>query len=128
MQGRELSEHPSMSSPSVFVGIDVSLQRLDVAIGDAPLEAFDNDDAGVIALCQRLSSFACELIVLEATGGYEALAVASLAAAGLPVRVMNPRQIRDFAKSAGVLAKTDALDARVLRLYAERIRPAVFAH
>ena len=117
-----------MSSPSVFVGIDVSSQRLDIAIGDDLLESFGNDDAGVIALSQRLSAVGCELIVLEATGGYEALAVATLAGAGLPVRVINPRQVRDFAKATGLLAKTDALDARLLRQFAERIRPVVLPH
>jgi transposase len=117
-----------MSSSSVYVGIDVSLQRLDVAIGDDALEWFGNDDAGVVALCQRLSTVHCELIVLEATGGYEALAVATLAGAGLPVRVINPRQVRNFAKATGLLAKTDALDARLLRQFAERIRPAVLPH
>jgi transposase len=117
-----------MSSPSVYVGIDVSSQRLDVAIGDEPLESFDNDDAGVITLCERLRAVNCELIVLEATGGYEALAVATLASAGLPVRVINPRQVRDFAKATGLLAKTDALDARLLRQFAERIRPVVLPH
>lgn len=117
-----------MSSSLVYVGIDVSSQRLDVAIGDDSLESFDNDDAGVMALCQRLSAVSCELIVLEATGGYEALAVASLAGAGLPVRVINPRQVRDFAKATGLLAKTDALDARLLRQFAERIRPVVLPH
>ena len=117
-----------MSIPSIYVGIDVSSQRLDVAISDDPVESFANDDAGVVALCQRLSVVSCELIVLEATGGYEALAVATLAGAGLPVRVINPRQVRDFAKATGLLAKTDALDARLLRQFAERIRPVVLPH
>jgi len=117
-----------MSIPSMYVGIDVSSQRLDVAISDDPVESFANDDAGVVALCQRLSVVSCELIVLEATGGYEALAVATLAGAGLPVRVINPRQVRDFAKATGLLAKTDALDARLLRQFAERIRPVVLPH
>jgi transposase len=117
-----------MPIPSIYVGIDVSSQRLDVAIGDDPVESFANDDAGVVALCQRLSVVSCELIVLEATGGYEALAVAMLAGAGLPVRVINPRQVRDFAKATGLLAKTDALDARLLRQFAERIRPVVLPH
>jgi len=117
-----------MSGESIFVGIDVSSQRLDVAIGDDPLESFGNDDAGVVALSQRLSAIGCELIVLEATGGYEALLVATLAGAGLPVRVINPRQARDFAKAMGLLAKTDALDAKLLRLFAERIRPVVLPH
>jgi transposase len=118
----------SVSGSAVFVGIDVSGQRLDVAIGNGPIEAFSNDDAGVNALCQRLSALACELIVLEATGGHEALTVATLAAAGLPVRLLNPRQVRDFARATGLLAKTDALDAHVLRDFAERIRPVVVAH
>lgn len=117
-----------MESPSVFVGIDVSSQRLDVAIGDDPPESFGNDDAGVVALSQRLSAVGCELIVLEATGGFEALLVATLAGAGLPVRVINPRQARDFAKAMGLLAKTDALDARLLRQFAERIRPVLLPH
>jgi transposase len=117
-----------MPMPLIYVGIDVSSQRLDVAIGDDPVESFGNDDAGVIALCQRLSGVSCELIVLEATGGYEALAVATLAGGGLPVRVINPRQVRDFAKATGLLAKTDALDARLLRQFAERIRPVVLPH
>lgn len=115
----------SVPSTGVFVGIDVSAKRLDVAIGVDVIETLTNDDAGVSALCTRLKAFACELIVLEATGGYEALAVASLAAAGLPVRMINPRQVRDFARASGILAKTDHLDARVLRDFAERIRPVV---
>lgn len=115
----------SVASSAVFVGIDVSAKRLDVAIGSGALEAFANDDAGVTALCTRLAALTCELIVLEATGGYEALAVATLAGAGLPVRVINPRQVRDFARATGTLAKTDRLDARVLRDFAERIRPVV---
>jgi transposase len=118
----------SVPSSAVFVGIDVSGERLDVALGDAAIEAFGNDDAGVTELCRRLRALPCELIVLEATGGHEALAVATLAAAGLPVRMVNPRQVRDFARATGLLAKTDALDARVLRDFAERIRPAVLAH
>jgi transposase len=116
-----------MSVPvsAVFVGIDVSAKRLDVSIDAATIETFANDDAGVASLCIRLTVLACELIVLEATGGYEALAVATLAGAGLPVRVINPRQVRDFARATGLLAKTDQLDARVLQCFAERIRPVV---
>jgi transposase len=66
-----------------------------------------------------------KLIVLEATGGYELLVVSALAAAQLPVVVVNPRQVRDFARATGQLAKTDAIDADVLALFAERVRPAV---
>jgi transposase len=115
----------SDSKSPVFVGIDVSAKRLDVAVDRAAVESFTNEDAGIEALCRRLNALNCELIVLEATGGYEALVVASLAAAGLPVRVLNPRQVRDFARATGLLAKTDRLDAQVLREFAERLRPVV---
>ena len=115
----------SDSKSPIFVGIDVSAKRLDVAVDRAAVESFTNEDAGIAALCRRLNALSCELIVLEATGGYEALVVASLAAAGLPVRVLNPRQVRDFARATGLLAKTDRLDAQVLREFAERLRPVV---
>jgi transposase len=117
-----------LASTSGFVGIDVSARRLDVAIDTDSIESFGNDDGGVTALCEQLRTRPCILIVVEATGGYEALVVASLAAVGLPVRVINPRQVRDFARATGVLAKTDRLDAHVLRLFAERIRPVLLPH
>ncbi len=82
-----------------------------------------NDDAGICDLVTRAQALAPTLIVLEATGGYEAAVVAALAAAQLPVVVANPRQVRDFAKATGQLAKTDALDAHVVALFAERVRP-----
>ena len=83
-----------------------------------------NDGAGVQELVSRLVPLAPTLIVLEATGGFEAAAVAAIASAGLPVVVANPRQVRDFAKACGRLAKTDAIDARILARFAERVRPA----
>jgi transposase len=83
-----------------------------------------NDEAGIRELVTRSQGPAPPLIVLEATGGYEAVLVAALAAAGLPVVVANPRQVRDFAKATGQAAKTDAIDAQVLALFAERVRPA----
>jgi transposase len=82
-----------------------------------------NDDEGIRGLVERCQAGAPALIVLEATGGYEAALVAALATAGLPVVVANPRQVRDFAKATGTLAKTDAIDAQVLALFAERVRP-----
>jgi transposase len=115
----------STATSPVFVGIDVSAKQLDVALAADSLTTFANDDAGIATLCARLQTLTCELIVIEATGGYEALVVASLAGAGLPVRVINPRQVRDFARATGLLAKTDRLDAQVLRQFAERIRPVV---
>jgi transposase len=107
-----------------FAGIDVSKTALDVALrpsGDAWRSA--NDAAGIAELVARLQPLAPQLIVLEATGGLERLAVTALALAGLPVAVVNPRQVRDFAKASGRLAKTDALDAAALAHFAEALRP-----
>jgi transposase len=112
-----------MTAPEVFVGIDVSKDRLDIATraGEAFSEA--NDPAGHAALVARLRPMGVALVVLEATGGLELPAAAALAAAGIPAAVVNPRQARDFAKAAGRLAKSDALDAAVLAHFAEAIRP-----
>jgi transposase len=108
----------------VTVGIDVAKARLDVAVRPtgAQWEA-PNDEAGVAALVARLAALAPALVVLEATGGLERLAAAEVAAAGLPVAVVNPRQVRDFAKAVGQLAKTDALDAALLARFGEAVRP-----
>jgi transposase len=110
----------------MFVGIDVAKAELVVAVrpsGERWTEA--NDEAGVQAMAERLRGLGPELIVCEATGGYELLAVGALLGAGLPVVVVNPRQVRDFARATGELAKTDRLDAEVLGLFADRVRPAV---
>ena len=109
---------------SGFVGIDVSKAQLDVAIrpGSERLSVA-NSDAGIAELKKRLCELEPELIVLEATGGYQSAAVLGLGLAKLTVAVVNPRQVRDFAKAMGRLAKTDLLDAEVLALFAERIRP-----
>ncbi len=109
-----------------FVGIDVSKAVLDVAVrpaGDAWSVA--NSPEGIAQLVDRLREIAPKLIVLEASGGLERRAIAALAGARLPVVAVNPRQVRDFAKATGRLAKTDAIDAEVLALFAERIRPEV---
>ena len=120
----DTQEHAAAAA-TIFVGIDVSKAALDVALrpgGESWRCA--NDEAGIAAeLVGRLRSLVPRLIVLEATGGLERLAVAALALAGLPVAVVNPRQVRDFAKATGQLAKTDALDAAVLAHFAEAIRP-----
>jgi len=108
----------------VFVGIDVSKARLDVALGAAgELLSVEHEPRAIAALVKRLLQVRPARVVLEATGGLETTAVAELGAAGLPVVVVNPRQVRDFARATGQLAKTDALDARMLALFAERIRP-----
>jgi transposase len=107
-----------------FLGIDVSKARLD-GHGRPDGSAFTepNDEGGVAAVVVRLTALAPALVVLEATGGLEAPLAAALAAAGVPVAVVNPRQVRDFAKATGKRAKTDALDAAVLAHFAEAIRP-----
>jgi transposase len=107
-----------------FVGIDVAKDRLDVHVrpsGEAFSVARDGD--GLAALVGRLERLAARLVVLEATGGFEIAVAAAVAGAGLPLAVVNPRQIRDFARATGRLAKTDALDAEAIALFAERIRP-----
>ena len=110
----------------INVGIDVAKEELVVAVlpsGESFTEV--NDERAVMRLVKRLSALRCERIVLEASGGYETLVVGALAAAGLPVAVVNPRQVRDFARAIGQLAKTDPLDARVIALYGERIQPPI---
>jgi transposase len=108
-----------------YVGIDVAKARLDVAVrpsGEQWVSA--TDPASLDELVGRLQKLQPELIVLEATGGREGAVVAALAAAGLPVAVVNPRQVRDFARAIGQLAKTDVLDAQVLAHFAQVIHPA----
>jgi transposase len=108
-----------------FVGIDVSKQRLDVALHGSQTRSWsvNHTEPGIRALVQELSELAPTLVVLEATGGLEVALVAALAAAGVRLAVINPRQVRDFARATGELAKTDEIDARILALFAERIRP-----
>jgi transposase len=87
--------------------------------------AVPNDELGIDTLVTRLKGVSPSLVVLEATGSFEAPLVASLVAAGLPVVVINPRQVRDFARATGRLAKTDRIDALLLSRFAETVRPAV---
>lgn len=109
-----------------FVGIDVAKAQLDVAVdGMEAVERVANDAGGITAVVHRLQRTVPTLVVLEATGGYELALVAALGIAGLPVVVVNPRQVRDFAKATGQLAKTDRIDARILARFAAVIRPAV---
>lgn len=111
------------AAPS-FVGIDVSKDRLDVHLRPSGRAfAVTRDGKGLEQLVDDLRTLAPALIVLEATGGFEIVVAAALAGAALPLAVVNPRQIRDFARATGRLAKTDALDAQVIALFAERIRP-----
>ena len=112
----------------MFVGIDVAKAELVISImPSAERFTVDNDERGVRTLVERLRAVRPALIVLEATGGYELLGVAALASAALPVVVVNPRQVRDFAKATGQLAKTDRIDADILARFADVVRPAVRA-
>jgi transposase len=114
-----------MAPTPVTVGIDVAKAHLDVAVRPSGEQwQAPNDEGGAAALVARLAPLGPALVVLEATGGLERLAAAALAAAGLPVAVVNPRQVRDFAKAVGQLAKTDALDAQLLARFADAVRPA----
>ena len=109
-----------------FVGIDVSKNTLDLRIepaGEAMHVAYD--DQGIAQVCRRLVEALPTLIVMEATGGLETRLAGELAAKGLPVAVINPRQARDFAKASGQLAKTDKVDAAILCAFARAIRPAI---
>jgi len=109
-----------------FVGLDVSKQQLDVAIFPTGKSfSCSNSYAGHKKLVQRLRRLKPALIVLEASGGYESAAARALAQADLPVTVVNPRRVRDFAKATGELAKTDKIDAAVLALFADKLRPQV---
>jgi transposase len=110
---------------SIYAGIDVSGSHLDLATTVGALARCAYDDAGVAAVVGHCVTLQPTLIIIEATGGLERGIVAALALAGLPVVVVNPRQVRDFAKSMGQLAKTDRIDARMLALFGERIRPEV---
>jgi transposase len=108
----------------VYVGVDVAKDRLDVHVRPSG-EAFavPRDSEGLAALIERLRALTPALVVLEATGGFEVTVAASVGSAGVPLAVVNPRQIRDFARATGVLAKTDALDAAVIARFAEAVRP-----
>jgi transposase len=112
-----------MTNTLVFVGIDVSKAQLDIALRPEGRFAVSNDDAGVAQVVERLRAVSPALVVLEATGGLELPLTGALAAAGVPVVVVNPRHVRDFAKATGKLAKTDALDAQMLAHFAEIMRP-----
>jgi len=110
----------------VYVGIDIAKATLDIAVRPTGVAwQIANDGDSLPALVTRLRDLAPVSIILEATGGYEVPVVTALAAAGLPVVVVNPRQVRDFAKALGRLAKTDGIDAAVLALFGERIQPPV---
>lgn len=113
-----------MDAASQCVGIDVSKGTLDLHVRPSDQRwTCANDEAGIRDVVERLRAVAPTRIVLEATGGYEVAVVSALAAAALPVLVVNPRPVRDFAKATGQLAKTDRLDAAILARFAEQVQP-----
>lgn len=120
-----MGKEPDMRETKIFVGVDVSKARLDVAVrpsGD--MLTVRHDESGIAGLITRLQAWQPTAVVLEATGDLECTVVSALAAAGLPVHVVNPRQVREFARATGRLAKTDALDAQILAQFGEVLRPA----
>lgn len=111
---------------SCYIGLDISKAVIDAVVRPSgEVQQFPNDDRGHAALVAWATPQAPAALVLEPTGGYERAVAGALLAAGLPASVVNARQIRDFARSTGQLAKTDRLDAAVLALFAERVQPAV---
>lgn len=110
----------------LFVGIDVSKAWLDIGVlPEEHTQRVAHDEAGLAALCAQLGTLGPTLVVMEATGGLETPLASGLAAAGVMVAVVNPRQVRDYAKACGRLAKTDRIDALVLAAFAQAIRPQV---
>ncbi len=115
-----------MEQEAIYVGVDVAKAQMDVAV--RPTDdgwVVDNDDAGIRQLVSRLKILEPQIVVLEASGGLELPLVAALAVEELPVVVVNPRQVRDFARATGKLAKTDALDASVMAHFGEAVKPPV---
>ena len=113
-----------MGTEKVYAGIDVAKDKLDIAVHSSEQRwDFANDDEGIKQAVSCLRELSPALVVLEATGGIELPIAASLAVAGMPVAIVNPRQARDFAKATGKLAKTDDLDAQVLAHFAAAIHP-----
>lgn len=107
----------------LYGGMDVSQDRLDVAVSDGRRLAVDNDEAGHARLIEQLGQGDWAVLVMEATGGLERAVALRLTLAGYPLRIINARHVRHFAKAAGYLAKTDALDAEVLLAFAQRMQP-----
>ena len=115
-----------MMENKVYVGIDVSKDKVDVALfPDGVTWTVAQDEAGLEELVRKLKKIKPELVVLEATGGYETRVATMMAVVGLPVSEVNPRQVRDFARAKGILAKTDRLDACVISQFAEAMKPEV---
>jgi transposase len=114
-----------VKSQGPVVGIDISKAKLDVSIDETKPFIVDRTPEGVAGLVAKLAPLNPSLVVMEATGGLEAMVVAALTAAKIPVVIVNPKRVRDFARAEGILAKTDAIDARLLARFGRKIRPEV---
>jgi transposase len=115
-----------MTEEAVCVGVDVAKNTLDVAVSNSKeTRQFENDHEGITSAVRYIAGLRPARIILEATGNYEMPLAAALQASRLPVVIVNPRQVRDFARATGVLAKTDRIDARILALFGLQIKPEV---
>jgi transposase len=129
---RKLLDPTTTTTAQVFAGVDVSKDRLDVCLRWSEPQRHNEeeafvvayDESGIDALLSRLLEERTVLVILEATGGFERTVVGALAAVGLALVVVNPRQVRDFARATGTLAKTDRIDASILARFAQAVRPA----
>jgi transposase len=125
MQGRAKKEKRPMTE-EVCVGVDVAKSTLDVAVSNSKeTRQFENDHEGITGAVRYIAGLKPSRIILEATGHFEMPLAAALQASRLPVVIVNPRQVRDFARATGVLAKTDRIDARILALFGLQIKPEV---
>jgi transposase len=115
-----------MTEEAVCIGVDVAKGTLDMAVSSSnEIRQFDNDHKGIIKAIRYISGLKPTVIILEATGHFEMPLVAELQTNHLPVVIVNPRQVRDFARATGELAKTDRIDARILALFGLQIKPEV---
>ena len=121
-----MKEKKPMTEKAVYVGVDIAKSTMDVAGSDSKeAQQFGNDDEGISRAVRYIAGLKPAGIILEATGGLEMPLAAALQAACLPVAVINPRQVRDFSRATGILAKTDTIDARMLSLFGLRIQPQI---
>ena len=126
MQGRAKKENKPMTEETVCVGVDIAKNTLDVADSNSKeTRQFNNDQQGITSAVSYIAGLKPARIILEATGKYEMPLAAELQSKRLPVVIANPRQVRDFARATGVLAKTDRIDARILALFGMQVKPEV---
>jgi transposase len=126
MQGRAKKEKKPMTKEAVCAGVDIAKNTLDVAASSSEgIRQFANDHEGITNAVRYIAGLKTARIIIEATGGLEMPLVAALQADRLPVVVINPRQVRDFARAIGILAKTDNIDARLLALFGLRVKPEI---